>query len=275
LTLELVILEEAVATIEIYGIETGLIAPGDDVLDAILGAMGELGLEFRDGDVLAVATKAISMAMGALVELGDVEPSDEARELAEATSLEPEFVEVVLREADEVYGGVERALLTVKSGIMAVNAGVDHKNVGIGRAALWPPDPQAVADGIRMGALERTGRRIGVVLVDSRITPLRRGTIGLAVATSGFEPVEDCRGRRDIYGRPLRITWMALADDLACAAHLAMGETDRLIPAALIRGAPIRLGESADRGSAKIPPEDCVFMRALGIRGPGPRPGRL
>jgi coenzyme F420-0:L-glutamate ligase/coenzyme F420-1:gamma-L-glutamate ligase len=263
------------AAMEIYAIETGLIEPGDDLLGAILDAMGRMGLELRDGDVLAVATKAASAAMGAIVDLGDIRPSERARELAEMASLEPEFAELVLREADEVYGGVRGALLTLKSGMMVVNAGVDHKNVGMGRAALWPRDPQAVADGIRRDAFERTGRRIGVILVDSRIAPLRRGTIGLAVAASGFDPVEDCRGRPDIYGRPLRITWMALADDLACAAHLAMGETDRLTPAALIRGAPIRLSESADAESIKIRPEDCVFMRAIGMRGPGPRPGRL
>lgn len=265
----------AVKTIEIYAIETGPIRPGDDVLGIILDAMERIGLEIRDGDVLAVATKAISTAMGAIVDLSEVRPSERARELAEAASLEPEFVELVLREADEVYGGAEGALLTIKSGIMAINAGVDHKNVGIGKAALWPPDPQAVADGLRRGALERTGKRIGVILVDSRITPLRRGTVGLAVAASGFDPVEDCRGRLDIYGRPLRITWMGIADDLACAAHLAMGETDRLTPAALIRGAPIRLSESADAESIKIGPEDCVFMRALLGRGPKPRPDRL
>ncbi|MEM2226963.1 MAG: coenzyme F420-0:L-glutamate ligase [Candidatus Bathyarchaeia archaeon] len=261
--------------IEIYAIETGLIRPGDDVLGIVLDAARESGLEIRDGDVLAVATKAISTAMGAIVDLSGVEPSKRARDLAEATSLEPEFVELVLREADEIYGGVEGALLTMKSGIMAINAGVDHKNVGIGRAALWPPDPQAVVDDLRRRVLERTGKRIGVILVDSRITPLRRGTIGLAVAASGFEPVEDCRGRRDIYGRPLRITWMAVADDLACAAHLAMGETDRLTPAVLIRGAPIRLSESTDGESIKIGPRDCVFMRALLGHGQRPRPDRL
>ncbi|MEM2988775.1 MAG: coenzyme F420-0:L-glutamate ligase [Candidatus Bathyarchaeia archaeon] len=261
--------------IEIYAIETGLIKPGDDVLGIVLDAARGIGLEIRDGDVLALATKAISTAMGAIVDLSGVKPSERARDLAEAASLEPEFAELVLREADEIYGGVEGALLTMKSGIMAINAGVDHKNVGIGRAAIWPPDPQAVADGLRRRALERTGKRIGVILVDSRITPLRRGTIGLAVAASGFEPVEDCRGRLDIYGRPLRITWMAIADDLACAAHLAMGETDRLTPAALIRGARIRLSESADGGSIKIGPGDCVFMKALLGRGPRPRPDRL
>ena len=190
-------------------------------------------------------------------------PSEEAKQTAPKYSLEPEFSELVLEEADEIYGGVYKALLTLKEGILTVNAGVDKKNAPTGQAALWPSNPQNVADKIRTEIKQHSGRIVGVVIVDSQLAPLRMGTRGLALAVSGFKPVEDCRGKKDLFQKPLLITRHSVGDDLASTAHLLMGETNQQTPVVLIRDAPVTFADSVDVEEMKIPQRECVYANVF------------
>ncbi|MEM2876260.1 MAG: coenzyme F420-0:L-glutamate ligase [Candidatus Bathyarchaeia archaeon] len=247
----------------LIALKTRIIHPGEDLLEAIFEALDKVGLNFFDGDVLAISSKVVATVQGRIVKLEDVTPSDEATELAGMCGLEPNYVEVVLREADKVFGGVYGALLTLKDGLLIPNAGVDQKNAPPGRVVLLPRDPSAYSNGIRMKVYERTGRRVGVIIVDSCVKPLRMGTVGYALASSGLKPVVDLRSEEDLFGRRVRITRHSVADDIASAAHILMGETDGRVAAVLVRDAPIELTERDYSSSMNIYPEECLFMGVL------------
>jgi coenzyme F420-0:L-glutamate ligase len=245
---------------ELFGIRTKLIKPKDDLVGVILDAMCERKLTIDDRDVVVFASKVVSMAQGRLTRLDTITPSEEAKKLAQKYGLEPSFAEVIMREAEKIYGGVSGALLTLKDSVLIPNAGVDRKNAPKGFVALWPKNPRKSADKIRAEIFERTGKNIGVLIVDSRVTPLRMGTTGVAIGIAGFKPIRDCRAERDLYGNTVLMTRHALADDLASAAHLVMGETNGRIPVVLVKDVPIFLTEEANPDSMLISERDCLFM---------------
>ena len=248
---------------QLFGIRTRLVKPKDDLVGIILEALSRQGLTIDDGDVLVLASKVVSLAQGRLTRLDTINPSEEAKRLAEKYELDSRFVEVVLWEADEVYGGVPGALLTLKDGVLIANAGVDRKNAPMGFVVLWPENPHASAEKIRAEILERVDRGISVLIVDSRVTPLRMGTTGVAIGIAGFNPIRDCRAKKDLYGNKVLITRHALADDLAGAAHLVMGETEARMPAVLAKQVPISLAEEADPALLLIAERECLFMSSL------------
>lgn len=244
-------------------VKTRLLKQFEDAVESLLRAIQDQGLKLRNGDVLAITDKIIALSEGRIVKMRDFKPSCRAKKLAERYNLEPPFVEMVLREADEVYGGVTRAILTLKDNILIANAGMDHKNVPQKSISLWPSNPHKSANKIRKEILMKTGKKIGVVLVDSHVSPLRMGTTGFALGISGFNPVKDYRGRLDLYGKPLMITRLNLADDMAAAAHLLMGESDERVPLVIIRGAPVELTEDYNPRTISISKEDCIYMKNL------------
>ena len=252
----------------LYPIKTPLISPGDDIVSLILKSAEDNGLQLMDGDIMAFSSKVLSIASGNIIRLSDVKPSQKALEYAGKYGMDPRLVEVVLREADEVLGGIEGILLTVKDGMLMPNAGVDTSNVMKGHVVLLPRNPFRTADEVRRRLVEETGRNVGVIVVDSRVMPMRRGTVGVAVAVSGFRPVRDFRGRRDLYGNVLKYTLHSLADDLASAAHLLMGECREMVPAVLIRGAPVEVGEyPVDASEMTVPRDVCLYMASLNVSG--------
>jgi coenzyme F420-0:L-glutamate ligase len=248
---------------QLFGIHTKLIKPEDNLLNTILETLSKQELKIEDGDVLAIVSKAVATVQNQQKGLDSVRPSEKAKKLARKTHLEPSFVEIVLQEAGNVYGGVPKALLTLKDCILTANAGVDHKNSPKGYVTLWPKNPFKKAEEIRQEILERTGKCVGVLIVDSRVTPLRMGTTGLALAVAGFEPVRDCRNDKDLYGRAVSITRHALADDLASAAHLIMGETNEQVPAVLIKKAPVKFTEAVKPSAVVIPADQCLFAKHI------------
>jgi coenzyme F420-0:L-glutamate ligase len=173
--------------------------------------------------------------------------------------MEPRFAEVVLQEADEVFWGVSKALLTLKDDVLIPNAGVDQKNAPEGCVVLWPKNPFRAAENIRGDICERTGKGVGVLVVDSRVTPLRMGTTGIAIGVAGFEPIADYRSKKDLYGRRIMITTHSVADDLASAAHLMMGESSEQTAAVLIKNAPVKITKEIDISALIIPREQCLF----------------
>jgi len=246
---------------KLYAVRTGIIRTDENIVDVILESLKRQNLQLEDGDVLVIASKIVSYAEGRVAKLSDVEPSDEAKELAEKFSLQLEFAELILSEADEIYGGVEGTLLTLKDGVLIANAGIDNKNAPAGSVVLWPKNAEEWAKRLREKIMHRTGKQIAVLIVDSGLAPLRLGTNGLALAVSGFKPVMDRRGEKDIFGKPLAITRHAVADDLASAAHLLMGEAAEKIPIVLIKEAPVVFDEGVyGSNSMMISPDECIFM---------------
>jgi len=250
-------------SLELHGLRTSIINLGDDLVAIILRALEENHLQLEDNDVLVIATKVVSIVEGRTVSVNRVKVSKQAHILARKYDLEPGCAELAKRESQRIYGGVTRALLTLKNNILVANAGIDHSNVPEGNLVLWPKNAQRSAEEIRVRLFETTGKEVGVAIVDSRTTPLRMGTVGVALAVAGFRPVKDYRKRRDLFGNAMLITRQAVADDLVSAAHLIMGETDESIPVVLVRGAPVDFCEKNDPKSAIIGPNDCMFMKNL------------
>lgn len=247
---------------EVYGIRTRIVRPGDDLVRLALEGARAAGIEVRDRDILAFSAKAVATSMNRLVRLSDVSPSPEAAALGAIHDMDPSFVEVILREADQVLGGVRHALLTIKNGVLVANAGVDQSNAPPGFVALWPEDPQGSAEDLRRSFL-RAGIDAGVLIIDSRTLPMRMGNSGVAIGIAGLRAVEDLRGKPDLFGRPMRLKRFMAADNLASAAQLVMGEADESRPVALIRGAPVVYGDGFTIGEAYIPPEECLIMHLL------------
>lgn len=232
------------------------------VIDAV-----EKEEEFRDGDIVAVSSKFVSMAKGRFVDLGDVEVSEEAERVAEKLSMDRRMAQLVLQEADVILGGVPGFALALKNGVIAPNAGIDRSNAPVGHVMLYSEDLFGDAEELRMKILNELGRRVGVVITDSRLMPLRMGTTGLAVSAAGFEPLKDERGRRDLFGNVLRVTRRALADQIAAGVQLLMGEADDGFPIVVVRaldGAPWSLTDKpVDAGSLAVEFERCIYMRGI------------
>jgi coenzyme F420-0:L-glutamate ligase/coenzyme F420-1:gamma-L-glutamate ligase len=210
------------------------IREGDD----LAGLIAERA-RLEDGDVLVVAHKAVSKAEGRVVRLAEVEPSREARALA--ADHDPRQVEVILREAVRVVRTRSPLVIAeTRHGFVCASAGVDTSNAPEPETVvLLPEDPDASAARLRDRLRETAGAEIGVVVSDSFGRAWRQGTTDVAVGLAGIRPLLDLKGRRDPVGYELRATVIALADELAGAAELAMGKTDG-IPAAVIRGVDAR-----------------------------------
>jgi coenzyme F420-0:L-glutamate ligase len=250
--------------LKLYAVRTGIIKAGDDIVQVILEALKKQNLQLDDKDILAVTSKVVAYAENRLANLHNVEPSKEAIEFAQRFSLEPEFAELILREADKIYGGVKKAVLTLKNNILTANAGIDNKNAPNGQAVLWPSNPKRWTENIREEIRKRTGKKVAILIVDSGLVPLRRGTIGLALAVAGFKPVKDLRGKKDFFGKKILITQHAVADNLASAAHMLMGEADEKTPVVLIKDAPVDFDDGVyDSADMMMPFEECIFMNAF------------
>ena len=215
------------------------ILPGDDVAAILAEALDATGLVPRDGDVLVVTHKIISKAEDRFRKLEDVTPSPRALELAAATGKDAALVEVILSESREVLRSRHELIITEhRLGVVMANAGVDRSNVpgGRERVLLLPEDPDASSAALRVALHERFGVDIAVVVSDSAGRAWRNGVVGLALGAAGLPALQDLRGRNDLEGRPLEITQVGLADEIASAAELLMGEADEGRPAILVRG---------------------------------------
>jgi coenzyme F420-0:L-glutamate ligase/homotetrameric cytidine deaminase len=259
--------------LEVLGIKTDLIRPGDDLVEDLLAGMRRAGLSLTDGDVLVIAESAVATAEGGVVALSEVNPGPRAQELADKYRKDPREMELVIRSSDRIMGGIPGVVLTIKDGFLYPNAGIDHSNAPPGSVVLFPEDPKMSASRIRKRMEEASGKRIGVVIGDSRTHPLRLGCVGVALACDGILPVEDARGEKDLYGRTLEVTRKAVADNLVSAGEVVMGEGDEGVPAVIIRGAPVKFTEDEEEMMIpNIPPEECMYIGSLRC-GPHPYEG--
>jgi coenzyme F420-0:L-glutamate ligase/homotetrameric cytidine deaminase len=255
--------------LEVLGIKTDLIKIGDNLVKALEKGMLEAGLVLEDGDILVVSESAVATSEGSVVNLNDISPSRRAYELAARYSKDPRDMQLILQESDQIMGGIPGVVLTMNKGFLYPNAGIDHSNAPPGYVVLFPADSQKSAWEIRKRIAR--GKRIGVIIGDSRTHPLRLGCVGVALGCAGVEPVEDARGQNDLYGRLLMITRKAVADNLVSAAQIVMGEGDEGVPAAIIRGAPVSIRDDNCQ-IPTIPPSECMYIGAL-KRGPRPYAG--
>ncbi|MBV6395644.1 MAG: Coenzyme F420:L-glutamate ligase [Anaerolineales bacterium] len=238
-----------------------LIRHGDNLADILLRALNETSLTLEDGDILVVTSKIVSKAEGRTVELAAVTPSERALELARQAEKDPRVVELMLSESAEVLRvRVGTIIVEHRLGFVCANAGIDHSNVdpdpspngyiwgggsGEGSVLLLPLDPDASARVLREKIESATGKKIGVMLVDSHGRAWRVGTVGVCIGLSGIPGIVDERGWKDLFGRELRITIVGAADELAAAASLVMGQAAEKTPVVHARGFPYPLREGS------------------------------
>ncbi len=211
------------------------VRPGDDLATQIGDAADAQGLALANG-VLVVCQKIVSKAEGRLVALADVEPSQEARRVAEQDDKDPRHVEVVMRETARVVRHGHRTWIAeTRHGFVCANAGVDLSNADADTAVLLPVDPDASARALLDELAKRGAGPLAVVVSDTFGRPWREGLVDVALGCAGIAPIEDLRGGTDWVGRPLEVTATATADQLAAAAGLLMRK-DAGIPAVWVDG---------------------------------------
>jgi coenzyme F420-0:L-glutamate ligase/coenzyme F420-1:gamma-L-glutamate ligase len=225
-----------------------------------------LGSELSDGDILVVSSKFIAVSEGRVVDLSTVVPSDYAVSVSRSMGISPELCELVIRESDDVIGGVTGFMLTLKEGLLTPNAGIDKSNVEHGKVVLYPRRPLESARALVEELRFRRGVEVGVVVSDSRLMPTRKGTVGVALAAAGMEAIVDLRGKPDLFGNVLKVTSQAVADDLCSGAQVVMGEANESIPIVVVRGLTTSASKSYRMSSFAVDPEQCVYMRSLGYR---------
>jgi len=216
-----------------------LIEPGCDLDAVIIAQCAAGGIEPRDGDIFAIAQKIVSRAEGCFVDLNQVEPSAEARQLAYSAERDPRLAELILRESTRVVRDTPNVLIVEhRLGIVLANAGIDRSNVdgGDDTVLTLPADPDASAARLQHALDRHYGVRLGVVIIDSVGRPWRLGTTGIAIGCAGFTALNDLRGQPDLFGRVLQVAEVATADCIAGAAGLLMGEGADAVPVVLIRG---------------------------------------
>lgn len=235
-----------------------------DLLATLSASVRASGETLQEGDIVAVSSKYTAISEGRIVKMDEVQVSAEARAVAERYHMNPIIAQLVTQEADHVFGGIPGFLLTFKDGILSPNAGLDRSNIPNGFAVLFPQYPYRSAEQIRQGLQAEFGVTLGVILTDSWLMPGRLGTTGVALATAGFHPIQDERGKIDLFGNPMLVTQRGIADTICAAAQLVMGERDEATPIAIVRNTEVPLFDvELSEADVSIPWEMCIYVQSL------------
>ena len=236
-----------------------------DVFQALLETLDKNQEKLLEGDIIVISSKYISNSQGRIVNLDKVQISSEGKDLSTKFRIKPEISEIILRESDRIFGGIAGFVITSADDIMAPNAGIDKSNAKKDQIILYPINPFLFAEQIRRKIFLKFSIHVGVIIVDSRLMPGRIGTSGVAISCAGFNPVIDMRSQIDLQGNPLKVTFQAVADNLATIANHKMGEGSESRPFAIVRDSGVKF---TDRIIAPlemaISSELCVYVRGLG-----------
>lgn len=249
-------------TIDIIAVENlPLMKKGDKIAQLVVNAAEKQRTPLQDKDVVVITHKIVSKSEGSTVNLDDVTPSLRAKEIAQKTGKEPALVEVILGETKEIVRIGSNSLITeTKNGIVCANAGVDKSNIeGEKNIALLPRNPDATAQQIRQEIKTLTNRDVAVIISDTHGRPLRMGEINVAIGVAGIKPTRDRRGEKDMFGYVLRVKQTAVADELASAAELLIGQASEGIPVVIIRGYDYQPTENVSAKELIRPKEEDFF----------------
>ncbi len=237
-----------------------IIRHGDNLADIVIRSLQQNKVDLQDNDIFVFAQKIISKAEGRTVNLATIAPSQRAIELAKQTEKDARVVELILEESNEVLRTRVGAIIVEhKLGFVCANAGIDHSNVdsplpsgeGLGVRdneewiLLLPQNPDQSAEKMRSEIQSKTGKRVGILIIDSHGRAWRNGTIGVAIGVAGLPGLEDLRGKPDLFGYKLQVTTVGVADELAAAASLMMGQAAEGTPVVHVRGFPYSLREGS------------------------------
>lgn len=221
--------------------------PGDRLYDLILHSTLSQRLKLTDGDIVVIAQKIVSKAESQIVPLNSLVPSDFALMLAKASGKDPRLTELILRQSKSIIRVSNGVIITeTKHGFVCANAGIDQSNImnSDENALLLPDDPDASAKRIMKMLRKITNREIAVIITDSFGRPFRNGQTNVAIGIAGLNPIRSYIGEKDMYGKTLKVTEIAIVDELASAAELVMGKSI-CVPIAIVRGYDYKKSESS------------------------------
>ncbi|NWG17174.1 MAG: coenzyme F420-0:L-glutamate ligase [Chloroflexi bacterium] len=248
----------------VFPIEAPVRQAAFDLPATIIEAVAAGGQALQDGDVLAISSKYTAISQGRVINLDTITVTPAALDLAERYHMNPRMAQLVMQEADHIFGGIPGFLLTYKDGILSPNAGIDRSNIPSGYAVLFPDQPYRAAADIRRALRDRLGVTVGIILTDSWLMPGRLGTSGVALATAGFRPIQDERGKHDLFGNPMLVTQRGIADSICVCAQMVMGERDEATPLAIVRHTGVEMSD------AELSVEDvaidwhmCIYVQSL------------
>lgn len=252
-----------VKKVGIFGLEGfPLIKVGDNLADLIISGAKNDNVEIENGDIVVIAQKIVSKAENRVVQLDKVEPSKKALRIAQKTGKSPKLVELVLCESKRLLKASQQTLIVVdQREIVNINAGIDKSNVkGANRYALLPINPDESAKRIRSRILKLTGKKVGVIISDTYSRAFRRGQVNFAIGLAGINPFFDYRGTEDLFGYVMQVKFSAVADELAGAAELVMGQGREAIPVVIVKGLNrISFGENSSFKDLVISEKEDLF----------------
>jgi coenzyme F420-0:L-glutamate ligase / coenzyme F420-1:gamma-L-glutamate ligase len=232
------------------------VGPHDELGVIIIEAIRQ---EIQNGDVLVVAHKIVSKAEGRIVSLADVKPSPKAVKMGKEHGKDPRIMEMILKESVQILRAKDGIIVSeTKHGLVCANAGVDQSNVEGDSAVLLPVDPDRSASRLKDAVKKKAGKDIAVVITDTFGRPFREGQTNVAIGVAGLSPIKSYIGSRDMYGRKLRVSEIAVADELASAAELVMGKAEG-VPVAIIRGYKFEKTAKSSAKSLQRPKERDLF----------------
>jgi len=238
-----------------------LITEGNNLAKLICEASKKQNTSIQEKDVIIVTHVAVSKAEGNVINLDTISPSERANEIARQTGKDPALVEVILDQTKEIVRIGSNSIITeTRNGLVCANAGVDRSNIeGERNVVLLPKDSDASAKKIRQEIMRLTGHDVAVIVSDTHGRPFRMGEINVAVGVAGIKPIRDRRGEKDLFGYVLKIKQTAVADELASAAELVIGQANEGIPVAIIRGYKYQATENASVTELARPKEKDLF----------------
>lgn len=223
------------------------IKKGDDIADLIIKSIKDKNESLQENDVVIITHKIISKAEGRTTDLRNIVPSEESKKISSNTGKDPRLVELIISQSNEIVK-IERDIIITetKHGFVCANAGIDTSNVGklSDHVLLLPDDPDESARNIRNGINAKTGVNVGIIISDTFGRPFRKGQVNIAIGVAGIDPIKSYIGKRDMYGNILRVTEIAIADEIASAAELVMGKSSR-VPVSVVRGYDFSFNDSS------------------------------
>lgn len=251
-------------SISIHPVKSELKMQAFDLFEALVDSLETGQIKLENGDVLVISSKYVANSQGRTIEYENVISSTESQNLATKFHINPKIAEVIMRESDAIFGGVPGFVITSADNILAPNAGIDKSNTQKGNLVLYPTDAYVISEQLKRKFFLKFFIHLGIIIIDSRLMPARIGTTGVAIACAGIEPLSDIRGQKDLYGNPLKVTFQAVADNLASIANLKMGEGSDSTPFAVIKNSRATITDrKISRDEMAISHDQCVYVRGL------------
>jgi len=253
--------------LSVYPIKSDVKTEEFDLFESLINSLEKSKLTLENGDVIIISSKFVANSQDRVIDYEYVVPSNESKLLGKKFQINPKIAEIILRESDTIFGGVTGFVITSSDNIMAPNAGIDKSNAQKGKIILYPVNSYRIAEQLRRKIFLKYLIHVGVIIIDSRLMPARIGTVGIAIACAGIEPLADIRGQKDLFGNPLKVTLQAVADNLASIANLKMGEGSDATPFCVIKNSEAQITDrKIGQHEMAISHEQCVYVRGLGTK---------